>query len=504
MFSTGRMSRTESLGVALAALGLALVATASQAVTVRSTRVASGLNRPIYVTAPSGDSRLFIMEQRGVIKILQNGNVLATPFLDIDTKVTNISGNDERGLLGLVFHPDYATNGYFYVDYTRTSDDATIVARYHVSADPNVADAASETILMVQPDVASNHNGGCLQFGPDGYLYIGWGDGGGAGDTGNRAQNPLELWGKMLRIDVDSGSPYAIPPDNPFVGNGSYRAEIWALGYRNPWRYCFDTLTGDMYIGDVGQNTWEEVDFEPANTGGRNYGWRLTEGNHCYNPSSGCDDGDPIITYPIHEYSHGSGCSITGGFVYRGSAISGLGGTYFFADWCTPTIWSFRYDGTTLTEFTDRTAQLAPGGGQSITNIASFGMDGFGEIYIMDRGSGANGEVFKIIPDAAAAPMPGGKKTGLLLTPGVPNPFSGSTRLTLRLDSPSRVELSVLDLSGRLIRDLGANRVEAGEHVVLWDGADANGRTVPAGVYFVRASNGSGSETETQRVQLIR
>lgn len=235
-----------------------------------------------------------------------------------------------------------------------------------------------------------------LAFGPnDGYLYIGMGDGGSGGDPQNRAQNDGELLGKMLRIDVDGGLPYGIPPDNPFVEPGLPLDEIWAKGLRNPWRYSFDRLTGDLYIGDVGQNLYEEIDFQPASsTGGENYGWRLMEGNHCYNPPSNCDPGGLI--YPIYEYTHGGSpfrCSITGGYVYRGNAIPDLQGTYFFGDYCSGQIWSFRYDGSSVTEFTERTSQLAPGGGMSIDEISSFGEDAEGNIYIVDLG----GEVFKVI-----------------------------------------------------------------------------------------------------------
>ena len=366
-------------------------------------RIAAGLSRPLFATAPPGDTiRLFVLEQyTAQIKILKGGVALASPFLDINNLVSD-SGS-ERGLLGLVFHPSYETNGYFYVNYTNNAGD-TVVARYSVSANPDVANPNSALILITISQPYSNHNGGMLAFGPlDGYLYIALGDGGSAGDPENRAQNDGTLLGKLLRIDVDSAQPYGIPPDNPFIGPGDPLDEIWAKGLRNPWRFSFDSLTGDLYIADVGQNTYEEIDFQPAlSTGGENYGWRLTEGNHCYNPPSGCDPGG--LTYPIHEYIHGGNpfrCSVTGGYVYRGSVITGLQGTYFFADFCSSQLWSFRYDGVTLTSFTDRTAELDPGSGLSIDSITSFGEDGSGEIFIVDL----DGDIFKLCPSAGCSDL---------------------------------------------------------------------------------------------------
>jgi glucose/arabinose dehydrogenase len=361
---------------------------------LRTMRVASGLSKPLFVTSPPADSsRLFIVEQNsGQIKILSGGMVLPTAFLDIGDLITS-SGN-EQGLLGLAFHPDYSSNGYFFVNYTDTLGNTT-VARYKLSGDPNQAEPDSQLVILNITQPFANHNGGMLVFGPgDGYLYIGTGDGGAGGDPGNRAQDDGELLGKMLRIDVDGGSPYGIPPDNPFVGAVDSLDEIWAKGFRNPWRFSFDRVTHDLYIADVGESAWEEVDFQvSSSTGGENYGWRLMEGDHCYNPPTNCDPGG--LTDPIHEYSHGGDpnrCAIVGGFVYRGEAIPDLQGTYFFADDCSGQIWSFRYDGDNLTEFTDRTAELDPGSGMSIDQISSFGEDAAGELYIVDL----DGEVYKI------------------------------------------------------------------------------------------------------------
>jgi len=363
--------------------------------------VATGLARPLFVTAPVGDARLFIVEQGGTIRILANGALRPTPFLNIRGQV--LAGG-ERGLLGLAFAPDYAASGLFYVNYTDTDGD-TVIARFRVSADPDVADAASEEVLLQIGQPFGNHNGGMLAFGFDGYLYIGMGDGGSADDPGNRAQSDATLLGKMLRIDVSggAGSGYAIPPSNPFAGGALPLPEIWAKGLRNPYRFSFDRVMGDLYIGDVGQNEREEVDVEPlGDAGGRNYGWRLMEGFACFIPASGCNDGS--LTLPVHQYTHTGGrCSITGGYVYRGS-IAAIFGHYFFADYCSSEVFSFVWDGAGgITGLTNRTAELAPAGGfQAIT---SFGEDGNGELYIVQFGGGeATGQVFRIVEMTASGP----------------------------------------------------------------------------------------------------
>jgi len=372
---------------------LVLLAPPAKALQLATTRVASGLSLPLYVTSPPGDfERLFIVEQVSAkIKILKNGVVLSTPFLNLDPRVGN--GGGEQGLLGMAFHLNYAQNGYFYVNYTNNSGN-TVIARYSVTSNPDSADYNSEYILLQIAQPYSNHNGGNLQFGPDGYLWIGTGDGGSAYDPGNRAQNGMELLGKMLRLNVNSGSPYGIPPDNPFVSTPGMLPEIWALGLRNPWRYAFDRLTGDLYIADVGQYQWEEIDFQPAGQGGQNYGWRVWEGNHLTG-YTGLSTIVPTVTPPIYEYPHSSGaCSVTGGYVYRGGAIPQLQGTYFFADYCNDQIWSFKYVSGSVTEYQNRTAELAPGSGLSIGSISSFGEDAAGEMYICDL---SGGEVFKIV-----------------------------------------------------------------------------------------------------------
>ncbi len=379
-----------------------VLAGSAQATALTTELVADGFSKPVYLTYAPGDStRLFVLEQHtGRIRIIKNGTVLIRPFLDIGA---DISTSFERGLLCMAFHPAFPDSACFYINYTNTGGDLTI-SRYSISvSDPDSADHESESVIMVIPEPEANHNGGTLLFGPDdGYLYIGVGDGGGSGDQhgliGN-GQDSTTLLGSILRLDVGGGIPYAVPPDNPFVGR-SGADEIWAYGLRNPWRMSFDRGTHDLYIADVGQNIYEEINVQPSSSaGGENYGWRRMEASHCYNPSTSCDNGGLI--YPITEYSHSDGCSITGGIVYRGCHIPDLRGTYFYGDWCNGRIWSFRYNGTTITDSLERTAELAPGGTRTIDNISSFGEDIEGELYILDHG---DGEVYRVIPAEAVEP----------------------------------------------------------------------------------------------------
>jgi glucose/arabinose dehydrogenase len=321
----------------------------------------------------AGDARLFVIEQAGRIRIISGGAVLPTPFLDVSTLLSTTGG--ERGLLGLAFHPNYPANPSFYIDYTETDGDI-VIARYTVSGDPNVANAAGTPILTIPHSSESNHNGGQLQFGPDGYLYIAVGDGGGGGDVPNNAQNINVLLGKILRIDVNAPL-YAIPATNPFAGATPGLDEIWAFGLRNPWRFTFDRVTNDMYIGDVGQNATEEIDFQPASGGGgRNYGWRLMEGSNCFNPSSGCNPGGLIL--PILEYGHNPECSVTGGYRYRGPQPS-IAGTYFYADYCSGRIWGATLSGSTWSSVELLDTSLL---------ISTFGEGSNGELYLADQGGG--------------------------------------------------------------------------------------------------------------------
>lgn len=342
-----------------------------------------GLDRPVLVThAGDGSGRLFAIEKPGIIRIIEDGAALEGPFLDIRDLVED--GGNEQGLLGLAFHPGYAENGRFFVAYT-TSDTNT-VAEYRVSPDPYVADSATGKVLFAQPDPYRNHNGGMLAFGPDGYLYISMGDGGSAGDPNNSGQRLDTLLGKILRIDVDSGDPYGIPDSNPFIGTSGAEPEIWAYGLRNPWRISFDRETGDLWIADVGQNRLEEVNFQPADSaGGENYGWRLMEGSDCFQPQSGCNTGDLVL--PVFEYDHGQGCSITGGYVYRGEAIPELRGVYLFTDYCSGTLWATRQVGG---EFETQELGTIAGG------ISAFGEDENGELYVV---SDPQGTIYRLISD---------------------------------------------------------------------------------------------------------
>jgi glucose/arabinose dehydrogenase len=333
--------------------------------------VAEGLSNPIgIVQAGDGSNRLFILEQEGTIRILQNGQLLPAPFLDIRSQVN--SGPNEAGLLGLAFHPNYTENGVFFINYSDNNRNS-VVSRLAVSSDPNVADPNSENIILQIRQPFPNHNGGHLLFGPDGYLYIGFGDGGSSGDPEGNGQNSSTLLGSMLRLDVDNGSPYAIPPDNPYV-NGGGLPEVWAMGLRNPWRYSFDRLTGDLYIGDVGQNQWEEIHlWEAGSPNGANFGWNFWEGLH---PYQGTPPEDTAFEFPIWEYAHDQGCSVTGGYVYRGS-MPEWQGIYFYGDFCSGNIWGLLRDmnntwQNTLLFDTDFL-------------IASFGEDEAGEIYLANR-----------------------------------------------------------------------------------------------------------------------
>jgi glucose/arabinose dehydrogenase len=375
---------------------------------VMLTALPGSLSGPMQITnAHDGSSRLFVVEQAGTIRIYKNGALLATPFLDIHTIVTCCG---EQGLLSVAFHPDYASNGYFYVYYINklASPGDITIARYSVSGNADVADPTSAQILLVVPHPTnSNHNGGQLYFSPvDGYLYVGTGDGGGGGDQPNNAQNLGILLGKMLRIDVNgtgavpcgqsTPAPYAIPASNPFAGSPSDCHEVWAYGMRNPWRYSFDRVTGDLVIGDVGQELYEEVDFQPAaSAGGENYGWHKMEGFHCYNPGSNCNDG--TLTLPILEQPHTSGwCAIIGGMRYRGTAIPALDGLYVYSDNCLGDI----YSATQAGDGSWTTALLKANG----FNVSGFGEDEAGEVYFADLGGN---KVYRIDPSPYPAPVAG-------------------------------------------------------------------------------------------------
>lgn len=380
-------------------------------------KIAGGFIRPLHIAHAGDDSgRLFVVEQAGRIKIVSSGQVMTTPFLDISDRVQSPAsgGGSEEGLLSVAFPPGYGGDkNYFYVYYTRLDGDNQL-SRFTISADPDRADASSEEPILTfdHPD-QRNHNGGLLTFGPQGYLYIGTGDGGGGGDPGENAQDPTSLLGKMLRIDVEFASQppvsgdfqlflpfiqrknslayqaptYLIPPSNPFVDQPGYHPEIWALGLRNPWRYAFDRLTHDLYIADVGQNSFEEVNFQPASSsGGENYGWDIMEAGHCYEPPTGCDPTGLVL--PVAEYSRDLGQSITGGFVYRGQEFGALEGIYFYADFGSGRIWglqnktvaqAIQWESKTLLESSHR--------------ISTFGEDQSGELFLADY---ATGDIYRL------------------------------------------------------------------------------------------------------------
>jgi glucose/arabinose dehydrogenase len=355
--------------------------------TLSLVRVASGLSQPLYVThAGDGTNRLFIVEKTGRIKVLKNGQVLSTPFLNLSASV---SQGGEQGVLGLAFHPNYETNRLFYVNFTNLNGD-TVINEYHANAtNPDRADGRPRQILFLDQPY-SNHNGGALNFGKDGYLYIATGDGGGAGDPGNRAQSLGSLFGKMLRIDVNGVSatkPYRIPSSNPYVGKSGLD-EIFARGLRNPWRFSFDKVTGDMWTADVGQNSWEEVNrtiYAQGNGNGINYGWRVMEGRHCYSPPTGCNTSGKFL--PLVEYGQTSTrCSVTGGYVYRGYQYTVMRGGYFFGDYCSGEIWTIN-SGATFPASPVRKLDTK-------YNISSFGQGEYGQVYITALNTG---EVFRLV-----------------------------------------------------------------------------------------------------------
>ncbi len=364
--------------------------------------LATGFTQPLAVVdAPDNTDRLFVVERRGRIRIVEGGQILPTPYLDVSSLIT--SSGQEQGLLGLAFHPNYANNGVFFIYYTAAGDGANTLARYHVSPNPTLADSNSGAVLFAIPDHFSNHNGGHVVFGPDGYLYVGTGDGGSGGDPDDNGQSLNTLLGKILRIDPDAGSPYAIPPSNPFVNTPGARGEIWAYGLRNPWRFSFDRQSGDLYIADVGQNAFEEVNLQPAvSGGGQNYGWNLMEGMHCYDAPTCNQTG---LTLPIAEYGRSDGCSITGGYVYRGPAAPSLVGAYVYGDFCSGKIWTLRQGaggGWTPTLLMDTPHQ-----------ISSFGESNTGEMYLVDLAGG----VHRFVGSSSATATPTRTATSLPRTP---------------------------------------------------------------------------------------
>ena len=372
-------------------------------------KVADVPAKALYITQPSNETdRLFVLNQKGRIHIITNGETLKTPFLDISDRVHgSLTPGSEEGLLGLAFHPDYKTNGYFYLNYVNKND-SSIVSRFSVTDNPNIADEGTEKMILGIPQPFGNHNGGHLAFGPkDGMLYIGFGDGGKWGDPYNNSQDLKTLLGAILRINVDKGDPYTIPPDNPFFNDTGKRSEIFCYGLRNPWRFSFDRETSDLIIGDVGQNLWEEINWLTWDESlGANFGWRTMEGNHCYNPEEFCDTTGlimPVFEYPNNasymkiligmDEREATGCSVTGGYVYRGNNNPDLWGTYIFGDYCTGRIWSFKLKNGKPTKFKNLRPELKKHSRDVPLFISSFGEDSSGELYVVDY----LGAVYKFI-----------------------------------------------------------------------------------------------------------
>lgn len=421
--------------------------------TIGLTSFATGFSSPIEITHPVGDARLFVVQKGGSIKILNpDGTVNPTNFLTLPSGT--VSNGSEQGLLGLAFHPNYATNGYFFLNYTNTAGN-TVIARYSVTANPNLADATSGTILLTINQPYANHNGGTIRFGADGYLYIGMGDGGSAGDPGNRAQNISENLGKMLRIDVDGPAPYGIPPTNPYVGVAG-NDEIWAIGLRNPWKFSFDMLNNDLWIADVGQDAYEEVNYNPAPVApGLNFGWKCYEANNVY--TNGCAVSGTNYTFPVAQYSHSSGCSITGGYVYRGSTYPNFYGKYFMADYCFNKIGMISVGSSTITW-----SNAFSG------NFTTFGQDLNGEIYVAGIN---NGIVYKLIDTSQLANNAFDAQNFQLY----PNP--AKTEVFIKSDQikyPAQAQ--IFDLTGKLLLDQSISETTQ----------SVNTSTLSGGIYLMK------------------
>ena len=431
---------------------------------------ASGLISPVCITH-SGDDRLFVANQQGIINTVSStGVVNTTPFLDIRDRVVY---GGERGLLGIAFHPQYKTNGYFYVNYVGKGD-STQISRFSVNAvDPKLANPQSELKLMTIFQPYANHNGGDLKFGPDGYLYIGLGDGGSGGDPGNRAQNPKELLGKMLRIDVDRVNSYEIPVTNPFYNSTTTKGEIWALGLRNPWRFSFDRQTGDLWIADVGQNAIEEINFQPATSkGGENYGWRCYEGNQGYNTNECVPMAN--LTFPAYTYPQAQECSVTGGYVYRGSTTSPFFGHYFFTDYCSDKIWTLHKESGNWVKENFGTF--------TGNNFSTFGEDVNGQLYVAGITSG---KIFRIADQVTATNMPGNQLNIQL--------FQIPTTKRVRIEVEqinSEIHLSVYDILG--INQFQTIKSEPNFEIDL--------SLLKSGIYFLKVT--TGGKTRIQKLIL--
>jgi glucose/arabinose dehydrogenase len=457
---------------------LILIAQVSYSQMINLEQYVTGISNPTDITN-AGDDRLFVVERGGKVKIIDNeGNVLPTPFIDIDDLVSNASGQSERGLLGIAFHPDYANNGYFFLNHT-DNDDHTNVVRYQVDpANPDKADPSTRELIILIEQPYGNHNGGGIKFGPDGYLYIGMGDGGSANDPQNYGQNKQSLLGKMLRLDVDNDLPYTIPADNPFVGDDTTMDEIWAIGMRNPWRFSFDRMTGDLWIGDVGQGAIEEVDFEPAgDAGGHNYGWRCYEGTDFTNLNSMADCNDNYVD-PVYEIPHqgfSGPCSITGGYMYRGTKYTDILGHYICTDYCTGDFYTVTSDGN--------------GGwqGQEVatlnSGISTFGEDVYGELYVATL---SGGRIYKVLGGVLNANDVIQEIEEIVISP---NPVYDNSNLKIESNESITVELTLVDLAGKVVLNETVNITGVFNKII--DLSDH-----PSGTYILNVNTDKGLVTK--------
>ena len=440
--------------------------------------------------APDGSDRLFVVEQEGSIYVFENDALVTDKsiFLDIRDRIVF---QGERGLLGLAFHPDYENNGYFFINYIAPGPLRTVVSRFQVTADdPDVGDESSEHIIIEINQPFTNHNGGQVVFGPDGYLYIGMGDGGWGGDPYNNSQNLTNLLGAILRIDVDAVSStlnYGIPIDNPFAADTlGYRDEIYAYGLRNPWRFSFDSSTNTCWISDVGQDLYEEIDILEY---GGNYGWNIMEGFNCYNPPSECDTTGLIL--PIYTYDHNIGESITGGFVYRGTLVPDIYGKYIFADFEYGYVWSLEYDG-------DNAPEVITLGDLGPYSVTSFGVDQHNELYICSF----DGTIYKFVQTDSAVDDGDLRPNKFSLYQNYPNPFNPVTRINYDLPIQGNVTITIHDILGRHIKTLVNQVQSAGDRSVIWDATNDQGNPVSAGVYLYKIQ--AGEFVQTRKMVLLK
>jgi glucose/arabinose dehydrogenase len=448
---------------------------------------------PLDLQAPPDNSnRIAVVTQPGVIYIFPNLPSVTQPKVLLDISDSVVFGG-EQGLLGMAFHPDFTQNRHFFVNYVAPNPRRTVIARFTVSAaNPDSADKTTRLVILEVGQPYENHNAGQLAFGPDGYLYIGMGDGGSGGDPLNNAQNNAVLLGKFLRIDVNAtggGKNYTIPPDNPFLGNSQgYREEIFAYGFRNPWRYSFDEAANRLWVGDVGQGAWEEIDIVEK---GKNYGWRIMEGSHCYNPPAGCNTTG--LTMPVWDYDRSSagGSSVTGGYVYRGTAIPEMYGKYVYGDFISGNIWFLTYDGISPPVNTLFSA--------SGLNISSFGVDRQKELYVC----AFDGKIYKFVKTLST----GTGRTEVpsrvfYLKQNYPNPFNPTTAIEFSLPQEGRVSLTIYDLVGKEVKKLLDGFMPTGMHQVRWSGTNQQGLSVSSGVYVCRLV--AGERIESRRIVLLR